>query len=34
VSSDSSHSAVLSLCIFGVVALGPSGVPGFIYYRF
>jgi D-alanyl-lipoteichoic acid acyltransferase DltB (MBOAT superfamily) len=26
--------AVLSLCIFGVVALGPSGVPGFIYYRF
>jgi D-alanyl-lipoteichoic acid acyltransferase DltB (MBOAT superfamily) len=26
--------AVLSLCVFGVVALGPSGVPGFIYYRF
>jgi D-alanyl-lipoteichoic acid acyltransferase DltB (MBOAT superfamily) len=26
--------AVLSLCIFGVMALGPSGVPGFIYYRF
>jgi len=26
--------AVLSLCFFGVVALGPSGVPGFIYYRF
>jgi hypothetical protein len=25
---------VLSVCVFGVIALGPSGVPGFIYYRF
>ncbi len=26
--------ALLSMCIFGVIALGPNGVPGFIYYRF
>ena len=25
---------VLALSVFAVVALGPSGVPGFIYYRF
>ncbi len=25
---------VLTLCLWGVVALGPSGVPAFIYYRF
>lgn len=25
---------VLSVCMFAVIALGPSGVPGFIYYRF
>lgn len=26
--------AVLSVCVFALIALGPSGVPGFIYYRF
>jgi hypothetical protein len=25
---------VLALLIYLVIALGPSGVPGFIYYRF
>lgn len=25
---------VLTLCVFALIALGPSGVPGFIYYRF
>ncbi len=26
--------AALVVCVFVVIALGPSGVPGFIYYRF
>jgi hypothetical protein len=25
---------VLSVCVCALIALGPSGVPGFIYYRF
>ena len=26
--------AALAVCVFALIALSPSGVPGFIYYRF